>query len=802
MLALVGSLGGFAHPASAAPGGVAGGATATAASSTASGSSNSYSVTWSLLDPQDDWAADTIRSVFPVLSSSTSSTNGQTIGNENSVIGTMLGWLSGFVMAIAMAWVTYSWFVTSHRAAETGALLGNNQSHIAFIKLGVASILMFPIATGFNGAQALVVQGSLWGIGMAKTIYHYAIEAIGPDGKVIATPIVPGTKGIVTNLVEDEFCRALINVASNNANMIPAPTGRIIQSATGDSSSNIVSYAYNMAFGDGIPTCGAISLSSPSQGQTNFLGVSVDQASMQQSTLDAVLVSDIRPAVEGIAQRFWASKKTQDLAPLLGVVIAATNDYTSRLSREAAQIKAALQKTLADRSQTLNSWGLGQSDDATNTANRLDSLGWSGAGAYYLEFARLNGQTLSLMTATPNVMTPSYSGLGPALTSDIAPFVQSSHTFLANIKAEVATTDGMDTPGGYSDLYAGAMPGGDGASVLSQLFRSLHLSDSVLQTVVGFLEPSGTDGYWTDPFGNLMGLGNYMITTAVLTMGTASIVSSTPGAIGTAILSVLSGQPEGVIGAGVGHAAMQFFATPVMLGCAALLTPGLMIAFVLPMVPFIMWVAGIAGWLMLVCEAVIAAPLWMLAHMTLNGEGLHGNAKQGYALLFNVLFRPTLMLFGLFLGYFVFDAISWLIHQTFGVAAGFVLAHNWLVTNFIGVWVLVCLFVLIHLTLALMCFRLIAIVPDRVPQMIGFGGAARVDVDAFSRDAAVVGMAGALRTLQTTLQAPNQGGGPASPPGGGGAGDGGGPPNPPGGGGAAIAGNLIKKHDTTSKKTT
>jgi hypothetical protein len=37
---------------------------------------------------------------------------------------------------------------------------------------------------------------------------------------------------------------------------------------------------------------------------------------------------------------------------------------------------------------------------------------------------------------------------------------------------------------------------------------------------------------------------------------------------------------------------MQFFATPIFFGCMALLIPGLTIAFVLPMIPWVMWIAG------------------------------------------------------------------------------------------------------------------------------------------------------------------------------------------------------------------
>ena len=85
------------------------------------------------------------------------------------------------------------------------------------------------------------------------------------------------------------------------------------------------------------------------------------------------------------------------------------------------------------------------------------------------------------------------------------------------------------------------------------------------------------------------------------------------GAVATLSLSVL----------------MQFFATPTSIGCMALLIPGLTIAFVLPMIPEVMWIAGVAGYLILVCEAMVAVPLWMLAHPTFEGDGLHGRGFAG-----------------------------------------------------------------------------------------------------------------------------------------------------------------------------
>ena len=133
-----------------------------------------------------------------------------------------------------------------------------------------------------------------------------------------------------------------------------------------------------------------------------------------------------------------------------------------------------------------------------------------------------------------------------------------------------------------------------------------------------------------------------------------------------------------------GHALISFLGVPIFALLIALLFPGIIIAYVLPMIPYVMWMAGVCGWIILVCEAMIAVPLWMLAHMTFGGDGLHGRAIEGWGLLFNVVFRPTLMVIGLFLGYFVFDCMSWLIRESFGIAAGFVLQNGWIVTNWIG----------------------------------------------------------------------------------------------------------------------
>jgi len=55
------------------------------------------------------------------------------------------------------------------------------------------------------------------------------------------------------------------------------------------------------------------------------------------------------------------------------------------------------------------------------------------------------------------------------------------------------------------------------------------------------------------------------------------------------------------------HQIVQFFATPIFLGILSSSSPALP-SLIFAMIPWVMWIAGVAGYLILVCEAVIAVP--------------------------------------------------------------------------------------------------------------------------------------------------------------------------------------------------
>jgi conjugal transfer/type IV secretion protein DotA/TraY len=690
---------------------------------------NPYNVSWSALSPGNDWAAQVIQSLFPVTG--TTASPGTSPGQETTVIQQIVGQLTGFVGAIACAFVAYTTIMNIHRAAESSRILGQGQSWMFVVRVGFAGIMMFPLGGGFSAGQAMVMQAAMVGVGMAKAVYTHAIQAVGPDAAVIAQPMIPGTQQIVAGLIDNELCMDLVNLAGNTPGQALVPIPQPV-AVSDNGNGGYITYRYSLSTGDesGDPACGTVTVRESLQNQQTVAGVSIDMAAVQQALLNNVLTGTIRPQVQAVAQNLWQNKTAASLAPLQGIYASAVSTYTSGLTAAAQatarQLNAAVQ---ANATQARN----GTSDLLQNEVQQ-STLGWTAAGAYYLEIAKLNAATLSLLSATPVTTSPTYDGIPPGLSYDLAPLESAARQFMTTLSYVVQSSDPTQTPNGVPHTLTDAKNDAAGADVLSQLFGQMNLTNAVLQKLTGFILPQTQ--IWTDPFGGLMSMGQLLINTSLIAMGSAAILSSATASTGAAVWSALTFNWGAAAATVAGHALMSFLGTPIFAGLLAILVPGITIAYILPMIPYVMWMAGVAGWIILVCEAMIAVPLWMLAHMTVGGDGLHGRAIEGWGLLFNVVFRPTLMVIGLFLGYFVFDCMSWLIRQSFGIAAGFVLANGWLVSNFIGLGVLLSIFVMTHVVAALMSFRMVALLPHHLPRLIGFTAANRVDMDDFQQRAA------------------------------------------------------------------
>lgn len=145
---------------------------------------------------------------------------------------------------------------------------------------------------------------------------------------------------------------------------------------------------------------------------------------------------------------------------------------------------------------------------------------------------------------------------------------------------------------------------------------------------------------------------------------------------------------------------------------------GIVLAYYLPAIPFIRWISALAGWVILIIESLIAAPLWICAHALPEGDGAAGqHGKRGYLLFLGILIRPPLMVAGFFCAVILTNVLGRLIGQGFEIFAAGVSQ-----TKMLGVTGTVSMLIILGIVVMMLVnkfFSLIHYLPEHVTNWIG-----------------------------------------------------------------------------------
>ena len=170
------------------------------------------------------------------------------------------------------------------------------------------------------------------------------------------------------------------------------------------------------------------------------------------------------------------------------------------------------------------------------------------------------------------------------------------------------------------------------------------------------------------PLAQLTALGKNMMETAVRNAAIA-LSTSAAAAIGS-VIDGLAAQLASTV------SSFTFSLVTITIGIAAILY------YVLPILPFIYFIFALSGWIKSIFEAVVAMPLWALAHLRIDGEGLPGSdASNGYFLLFEIFIRPILILFGLIASMSIFGGLVYTLNNVFDLMVGNIGGTNQVLEN-------------------------------------------------------------------------------------------------------------------------
>jgi conjugal transfer/type IV secretion protein DotA/TraY len=226
-------------------------------------------------------------------------------------------------------------------------------------------------------------------------------------------------------------------------------------------------------------------------------------------------------------------------------------------------------------------------------------------------------------------------------------------------------------------------------------------------------------------------VGKGLIDSAVTSMGVASASAFAGGMLGA--LKVPS--------AAMADIASKLFLSITFIGISA----GFVLYYVLPFLPFLYFYFAVASWIKAIYEAMVGVPLWALAHMRIDGDGLPGDAAQnGYFLILEIFIRPILTVVGLVAAIVIFATQVRILNLTWDLvvanASGFVDGTS-IVGNvdpsgesfrrgIVDQFFFTIIYTVVCYMMATASFKLIDKIPDNILRWAGAGVSSYGDIDA------------------------------------------------------------------------
>lgn len=310
-------------------------------------------------------------------------------------------------------------------------------------------------------------------------------------------------------------------------------------------------------------------------------------------------------------------------------------------------------------------------------SDELMQRGWAGAAIWYNRIAQYNGALVTALNAIPQIakwpiimeqvkdqqQEHSPTAIGSQLFSiELPPTEEEPVSQLV----ELSGPQSMEIARTYYELYKiwednnittnpdTAMVQNPILDTINVIFGADGLFDMRRPPTAGvFANPQGNPG--VHPLALLSSLGRSLIEAAIRNLGVAA-----GGTLGGGLMQILGA------GGSSGAVALQTATSFAGTVASTIIMIGVMLYYVLPFMPFIYFFFALGGWVKSIFEAMVAMPIWALAHIRIDGDGLPGpGASNGYYLLLEIFIRPVLILAGLIGSIVIFGAMVQVLNQIF-----------------------------------------------------------------------------------------------------------------------------------------
>jgi conjugal transfer/type IV secretion protein DotA/TraY len=156
---------------------------------------------------------------------------------------------------------------------------------------------------------------------------------------------------------------------------------------------------------------------------------------------------------------------------------------------------------------------------------------------------------------------------------------------------------------------------------------------------------------------------------------------------------------------------------------AYMVTIGGILGVYVPLIPFVLFMMGVIGWMIVAIEAVIAGPIVAIGLLSPGGQHeIFSRAEPAIFLTLNLMLRPTLMLLGMFAAMLLSGVVVTFINSVFfSVVSSFngTESGGYTYSGMFETFIYIVAYVGLIVTALNKCFELIHHVPDRALHWIG-----------------------------------------------------------------------------------
>lgn len=640
--------------------------------------------------------------------------------NKETLISRLILDFNVLFFAIGLAIFLYNVVTATVDTANEGEVLGSRYSTAWVpIRILLAAAALAPVMPGgYNGAQYVAAYAVKVGTAAATYFWNQTAELIIEQKIPVVAADTDGPDGLFLQaLFRMELCRAVYNleVAKGGAAMEGVGRQWSLQSGI-----RVLDYGLFSQSG----ACGKVSLPTETVGfrRMSAAGSSdKDNLRREASASFTSFINGMQNNVEMMADQF--ASVAVELAQTVSTrkPLPPYRNLAGDMKRwRNAQSQLLRQLIGSDKLERLAERAFAQTDELTivtplsRTEQRLSinvkSGGWSQAGFYYQLVSRMSSDANSVGSMMPATTPGGAIGgasnpRGPVMAAIASQYAANyaywmgtpegdARKFLNQVAATYnGTVDWWNESVARSGIraftnerLAFADNGGDLANILPP-------AGGLLESVAFFAPSSSV----IDPMNAVVLFGIQLTTLATVT--TVAIVGfgATPFIGGAAT----------TLGTIIGPALL------------ALMALGSTMSFVLPLMPSIIWVLAILSFIIVIIEAIFAAPLWAIAHLSMGGQGfVSAHARRGYVLLLSLLLTPVLMVFGLVVGMIIFRIAGNLLNAGMYyalTASQSLVADSWVsFAWYAGILVVGIFMVFVYIAIIELSFSLIAGFPGRV----------------------------------------------------------------------------------------